>query len=78
MKRLLNTMADVQKSTKVAEEARKTFMEIRKLRKTMPTDMAHQRKALETEIKKRQDEWWERVKPLMADGDQHASSSSGL
>jgi len=49
----------------VAEEARKTFLAIRNLRKTMPTTYAYQRGLLKDAIKKEQDAWWDKVKHLM-------------
>jgi hypothetical protein len=51
------------KIKRVAAEARKTFLAIRQLRKTMPQHTRVEKDALEKKIKELQDGWWEEVKP---------------
>jgi hypothetical protein len=47
-------------------EARRTFEEIKRLRRESPTRTAAQRKALEEAINADKEEWWERVGPAFA------------
>lgn len=49
----------------VAEKARETFLQIRRIRKTRPNFTRAQKNALEAEIKQLKDQWWQDVKGRM-------------
>lgn len=46
----------------VAEKAKETFLEIKRLRKTMPQFTRTQKDDLQSKIKETQDKWWDEVK----------------
>jgi hypothetical protein len=58
-------MNENEKSNLVAQKARETFIEIKRLRKTMPQFTRGQKDELNAKIKEAQDKWWEDVKPYM-------------
>jgi len=52
----------------VAERARETFLEIKRLRKTMPQYTKVQRDEFEIKKKELEDKWWDEVKGYMRKG----------
>ena len=52
----------------VADRARETFLEIRKLRKTLPQFTRAEKDELERRIKLLQDQWWDDVRDRMLKG----------
>ncbi len=52
----------------VAQKARDTFLNIKKLRRTMPHFTRAQKDQVDFIVKVLQDRWWEEVKPYMVKG----------
>jgi len=58
-------VVDKEKVRFVADKARDTFLEIKRLRKTMPQRTKAQRDELELKIKEEHEKWWTEIKHTM-------------
>lgn len=62
-------MVDENPYTIVADKARETFLEIRRLRKTVSQFTKSQKDGMKRKEKELQNQWWENVKAYMMKGE---------